>query len=713
MATLEKIRSKAGLLVSIVGLALFAFIIGDFLNSGSTYFRQHQETIANINGKVVNYQEFQKRVDEMSDVYKMQYGSNSLPEEAMTQIRQSVFDTYTQEYLLNDEMEKIGMTVSPEELFDMVQGENISPILLQNQMFHNPNTGTFDKTFFLNFLKAINDDNIASAPADQQAQLLQYKSLWLFWEKAIKMQRMEQKYSSLLSKAISANKLDAKEEYDATSGNADIVYAMQSYSSIPDSTIAVSKSEIEKLYNERKELYQQPETKVIKYISVPIVPSQADYDAVSSEIDKLKDEFTTSSDVTDLVDDNSETPYVDAFYSEAFLDPEVKQFVASATTGEVYGPIFENSSTRYRMFKLLDKTSSPDSVKVSHIMLPNNARGNEVADSLFQVLKNGGDFAELATNYSLDQSSSSNEGEIGWFTESEAIRALNGEFKTTIFTTPINQVTLLKSTQATQIIKVTERTSNVPKYKLAYIDITVSPSSKTYSNLYNALSQYISKNQDIDKIEANAQEAGYNLLSDVSVTKTDQTLGSISQSRQVIRWAFEHKKGEISEIFDCDNKNFVVAAVQGTIQKGYRPLNLLEPSLKAELISQKKGEQIASELKSKNLSTLDAYAQAMNANIDSVKFINFNTYRITGIGIEPKLNAYISLSSVNQLSSPVIGNNGVYVFQVVNKTASTQLYDEATQVNLINSANTYRISYQAMQSLINHADIKDNRIRFY
>ena len=342
MATLEKIRSKAGLLVLVVGLALFAFIIGDFLNSGSTYFRQSQERIAEIDGEVVKIQDYQGRVDEMAEMYKMQSGSASLPEEYMTQIRQSVFDAMVQEVVLDEATAKLGMGVSPEELFDMVQGENISPLIQQMQMFTNPQTGAFDKAALLNFLKQIDSDNIASYPADQQAQLIQAKNFWLFWEKNIKRQRLEQKYTTLLSKAISANSLDAKEAYNDNAENSDIIYAMQSYATIPDSTIEVSKSEIEKLYNQRKELYKQKESKVIKYIAVDIRPSKEDYDKAQAEIESLKEELATSERVADVVNENSEVPYVDAFFTEKALDPEMKQFATTSEVGAVYGPVFEN-----------------------------------------------------------------------------------------------------------------------------------------------------------------------------------------------------------------------------------------------------------------------------------------------------------------------------------------------------------------------------------
>ena len=712
MATLEKIRSKAGLLVLVVGVALFAFIIGDFLNSGSTYFRQSQETVAEVDGEVIKIQEFQDRVDEMTEMYKMQTGSTSLPEEYQTQIRQSVFDGMVQDIVLNEATSELGMGVGPEELFDMVQGENISPMIQQMQMFVNPQTGAFDKTALLNFLKTIDDDNIANYPADQQAQLLQGRQFWMFWEKNIKRQRLEQKYTTLLSKAVSANKLDAKDAFDGSAVSSDIVYAMQSYASIPDSTIQVSKSDIEKLYNQRKELFKQKEGKVIKYIAVDIRPSKEDYDKASAEIEALKSELATSEKVADLVTENSEIPYMDAFFTENALDPEMKQFVKTANVGDVYGPVFEND--KYRLFKLVDKTVAPDSVKVSHIMLANT--GDEAAikakaDSLLNVLKKGGDFVALAKEYSADQAAEKG-GELGWFTEATALRGVNDDFKKAVFSTPVNDYSIVKSLYGTHIIKVTDKTTNVDKYKVADIDMTVSPSTKTYGNIYNELNQFISKNQNIDKLDDAAKEAGYNLLSNVTVTANDQLMGSIKNSRPVIRWAFQNSKGDISEIFECDDK-FVIAAILGTLPEGYRSLESVTPMLKSELIAQKKGEKIAQDLSAKNLSSVDAYAQAMNSSADSVKFVSFATRRIAGIGVEPKLNAMVSLAQKDQLSAPVVGNNGVYVFKVYEQNKDAKNYDEAAEIKALDASNAYRFGFQAIQSLVNKADVEDNRIRFY
>lgn len=712
MATLEKIRSKAGLLVIVVGLALFAFIIGDFLNSGSTYFRQSQEVIADVNGEVIKIQDYQSRIDEMVQMYKSQSGQNSIPEEYMVQFRQNVFDAMVREILFGEEAAKLGIEVSPEELFDMVQGENISPMIQQMQMFVNPETGQFDKAALLNFLKMIEDDNASSYTPEQQAQLAEAKDFWLFWEKNIKQQRLESKYVTLLGKAMVANAIDAKEKYNESAENSDVAYVMQSYSTIPDSTITISDSELKALYEKRKELFKQQESRVVNFIAVDILPSQEDHDKISADIEKLKDEFVASSNVADLVNENSDIPYVDVFFSESAFDPELKLFATKAEVGEVYGPFFDNNT--FRMFKLVDKTSAPDSVKVSHILLPSAgdaAKTSALADSLMSVLKAGGNFEELAKAYSADQSSETG-GELGWFTEVAAQQAAGDDFKNVIFSTPVNGVALAQTTYGTHLVKVTDKTANVPKYKVADIDMVVSPSSKTYSNIYNELNQFIAKNNSVEKMDTAARNAGYNLTTNAYLTEADQMVGGVKNSRPAIRWAFKAKKGDISEIFECDDK-FLVLASQGSLKDGYRSFESVKPMLLSELRAEKKGEKIAADLLAKNLTSLEQYADAMNGKVDTVKFVNFGTPRITGIGLEPKLNAAISLAEVGKLSEPIKGGNGVYVFNVYDRIKDGKEYNEADEIKEIESSGLYRLTYMAIQSLIKNAEIEDNRIRFY
>jgi len=712
MATLEKIRNQAGLLVIVVGLALFAFIIGDFLNSGSSYFRQDQDQVANVNGTPINIIEYQQRIEEMSNIYKMQSQTNVVPEEVNSQIRQSVYDAMVQEIVMKDALGELGMQVTPDEMFDMIQGDNISPMVQQFPYFMDPETGTYSKVRALNVLKTI--ENLDAIPVENRAELEPVRQYWLFWERNMKMQRLQDKYTALLTKAIVANPLEAKDAFDNTQVNSDIVYAMQSYSTIADSTIKVSDSDIKKVYNQRKEQYKQKDMRVLDYISVDISPSQDDYEAVRKELEDARRELTTaSSNVADIVNEYSETQFVDAYVSEASMDQLMIAFVNSADIGEIEGPTFSDQS--YRVLQLLDKKMDADSVKVSHIYLVaqdgNTERLSTLADSLLTVVKSGADFAEVAMQHSMDQAGA-NGGELGWFTEPGALRMLGEDFKNTIFSASVNVPVILKSSYGTHIIKVTEKTADIPKYKLAYITQAVTPSSRTQGDIYSALNQFIANNNTPEKMASAAKDAGYEFMTDVRVNSNDQIVGSVADTRQVVRWAFEGtKKNEVSKIFESKD-NFVVAIRKDVLPEGYQSVQAVAPMIAMELRAKMKGEEIARQLAEKNLNTVDAYAQAMGSRVDTVKFVNMATTRITGIGLEPVMNAKIAYAPLNSVSEPVVGNNGVYVFNVFNRVNENAAYDEKRQIQTLESSISYRVGYQAAQALTEDAKITDNRIRF-
>ena len=712
MATLEKIRNQAGLLVIIVGLALFAFIIGDFLNSGSTYLRQSQDQVAIVNGTAIHYQEYNFRIKEMSDVYSMQSNTSNLTDEQNTQIRQSVYTAMVNEIVLNEILDKLGIKVTPEELFDMVQGENISPMIQQFPLFLDPQTGVFSKVRALSVLKTI--ENYQSVPPENRAEVEQIRNYWLFWERNLKQQRLQDKYMALLSKAIVANPLDAKDAYESSLESSDIIYTMQPFATIPDSVINISNSEIRKLYNQRKEQFKQKESRILDYIAVDIRPSEDDYAKVQEDANKILTELTVAENIEDVVNATSEVPYLNAFISENELDADMLSFVETASIGEVEGPLFREDS--YRLFKLIDKTIASDSINVSHILLADQNGGSSetlevLADSLVAVLKAGGNFEALAAQYSVDQSGQTG-GEIGWLTEAIAFRYFGDDFKNTVFSAPINTPIVFKAPYGVQILKVTEKTANVPKYKLGYIHLSVTPSSKTYSNLYNSLNQFISTNNTAEKLTSAAADAGYVINFDTRVSVEDRFFGSVPDSRTVIRWAFEStKKGELSTIFECKN-HFVVAVRKDILPEGYQSVQSAVPALRNELVYERKGQVIVKELQTKNLLSIEAYADVIGSQVDSVRYINFSTSRIAAIGMEPKLTAHITFAPLHSINEPVIGNNGVYIFSVINRTKADSDYDEPDEILKLESVNSYRVSYSSIMSLVEKAKIEDNRIRF-
>jgi len=707
MAVLEKIRGKAGLLVGAVGIALLAFILGDLLRGGNTFRNQSKEKIAVVDGQAINIRDFQKDVETATNTYKTR--GVSLSEAQQNQIREMVFEQKVGTILLNDASNKIGFKVGKEELNDLLEGNNISPLVQQN--FRNPQTGAFDKNMLLDFLhRTIESDDWSMYTPEQRQMLQRDKDAWLNIEKAVGEQQLANKFSSLLASAIVANSLDAKAAFNDNSTNVDFNYVSQLYGSIPDAGIEVSDAEIAKLYESRKQNFKQERAKVVSYIAVNIVPSKADFDEKSAQIEKLKDEFAKNPNPTDLINENSDSPFLDAYVSAAQLSPEEKNFVEHAAIGATDGPSLTNNT--FAMYKLLGTKQGTDSIKVNMLSFAtlDDAKVKSLSDSLIQVIKSGKTFNEVALSLSNGQTN----GDIGWQTEATLVKNNDSKFVNELFDAKINEPFVIKTSTGTFFAQVVEKTKPVTKYKIGMIRMDVVPSQETYNQLYSALNQYLSKNHAADKFKSAAQEAGYVCQTNVQLLENQPNIANIENSRQVIRWAFSHAKGDISDVFECQGY-FVAAAVEGELKAGFRTLKDVSDILKRELINEKKGTKIVETLKAKNLSSLDEYAAAMNSTVQEVKFVTFATPRITGIGVDPIVNVKAVASEVGKITGPFAGKNAVYVLSLTNKNANSQTYNEDQQKQQMNMQNSYRIMQmvQTNQLLKDKATIEDNRSRFY
>ena len=710
MATLEKIRSKAGLLVTIVGIALFSFIIGDFLRSGSTFFRQSKDKIVVVNGESISIQEFSRMVETALNNYKSRYGS-SITEEQQNQVRQMVFDEMVGSILLNEKSKKIGFVVNKEELADLIMGNNISPIIQQS--FQDPQTGVFDRNRLVQFIQMVESDDWSMYSLETQQQLQNERDTWEIMKRNISEQKLQEKFSALIVSAIPANSIDAKTAFNDNSVNVDFNFVSQSFNSIPDTVIEVSNAEIAKLYALRKNNFKQEHVKIINYIAVNILPSETDYSDVSAHIEMLRDELVNSANPTDVINENSDEPFIDAYVSESQLSSEVKDFVEHASAGDIYGPVLTDRT--YGMYKLMSVKQAPDSIKINQIAFPlsDDESIKTLTDSLIKVVNSGKSFADVA----LDVTNGQSNGDMGWQTESSLVKGVDVKFANALFDAKINELFTIKTSYGIHLVQVVEKTKPVKKYKVGAIRMTVTPSQETYNKLYNNLNQYISKNRNLEQFKSAAPEAGYICQTNIEILENQNNIASIESTRQIIRWAFSSKKGDISEIFETQNRDyFIVAAVEGEHKSGFRPLSDVSDILKRELINEKKGAKIVEALMSRNLNSLEDYSLAMNSPVQEVKFATFATQRITGIGIDPIVNARAVASDIGRITGPFAGKNAVYVLSITAKNTNEQTtYDEVRQKQQMNMQNSYRIMQMLQNNrlLKDKATIDDNRSRFY
>lgn len=707
MTLLQKIRNKPKLLIGIIAVGLLAFVVP--WNEVMNLMNRQKFKAFEVDGETVSTEQYFTRVTQFENFQKAVSGQNSLDEATISQVREFVYNQMVKEILIQEQADKIGLGVSEEELHDLIFGVNVSPLLRQMPFFVNPQNGQFEPQAVIQFVSTANTP-LNTVPLEQRAQLEDIKSLWETIQNLVKYQRLEEKYNALLANSILVNDIEIKSTENALKSTANIAYVIDRYSSIPDSTVTVTDAEINKLYDARKNNFKVTDNlRKISYFTKEIFPSESDFQAVEKEINEANQKLATSSSPALVVADYSEVPYQDIYFSEKNLSPEEANFAKSASVGDTYGPL--RSSESYRLYKLIDRTSAPDSINLSIIVLPEGTdklAAENRADSIINVIKGGKDFNTVA-NEVMPQANGANGN---WITEPQLLSAgIGKDFVSTCFSTPTGGIAKLNEQGQIQIIKVNEKTQPVTKYKLALVQIPVVVSDETLATLDNELNQFVAENSDPKTFEKAAKDKGYNIISGAVISGAQPNISQISGSRQVVNWAFNEKVGTIKKFDLSDYK--IIALIDSKIDKGFMPVSEVKDILKTELIKDKKAEQMIANLKAKNITTLDGYAQALSSKVDTVNFVNFDTQNIMGIGHESILNVYSEIGEVNKLVGPVKGDNGVFALDVLNKVDQSQTFNVTTFKQTTNSQNYYRIMSQLMIALKDKMNVTDNRVTFF
>lgn len=717
MATLERIRRKGVFLVVTVGLAMFAFIIGDFLNSSQSFFGQEKMKVAVIDGKTIKYQQFLDDIDQLTDVYKIETGQTG-SDEMNAQIRAQVWSNYLNSTLIGNQASELGLTVPKAEMNDLTIGDHISPLITGRRVFTDPQTGTFSKQALLNFLTGLSQAAQKNDP-QQADQVKQFEQYWNFWVKMVKDNALQQKYVTLLSKTITSNALDAKYAFDRNETSANMTYVMQPYYTIPDASVTVSNSEIKDLYEQQKERYRQDASNDFKYILIPIKPSQTDYNAVAQKINGLKAGLASATDVSTLINDNSDSKYVDVPLSKDEIPPFLQDFAMNGKTGDIFGPTLENDT--YVMAKIVEaKTMMPDSVNIRHIFVAaqTDTATTLLADSIQKAIKGGADFGALAKKYSRIQQTAANGGEIGWVREPNLLQmGFNLPLANKIFKSGINNIIVDKEPQGIQLIQVTAQKNVVPKVKLGVITMRVVSSDPTREQYYNQAKQFAAAVTSIANFDATAKAQNLVVHPANQVDPNAPQIGMLKNSRSIIRWVNDNKVGSVSDVLECgaENDQLVVAAIVAKHKKGYRSLEAVTPELKAQLITDKKAQ-----LMMKNISatmataqTLPALAASLKLKVDTANDVNFYSNGVGSLTNEPLIVGAATASQPNRLSMPLQGKMGVYVLNVSGIQKKQDAFSVQNEEQSLDERQAYMLPYLMFQVLKEKATITDNRQKFF
>lgn len=713
MAALGKIRKRGMILISIIGLGLFAFIAEEGFRSCEASRNDQRQQVGKVLGEKVNVQDFQKLIDEYTEVIKMQQGVDNLNEMQMNQVKDMVWQTYIQTKVVEDEAKKIGLTVTDAELQNIL-AEGTNPMLMQTP-FVNRQTGRFDVNSLKKFIADYKTQQTANPQMAAQYQTL-YK-YWTFIERTLRQQILAQKYQSLLAGCILSNPVEAKLSYKEENEESSIQLATFAYSTIDDSKIKVQDADLKAKYYELKERFKQNvESRDIKYVTVRVEPSPADRAELQQTFKKYTTDLAAASEPANIVrKSTSLVNYLGIPVAKTAYPNDIADKLDSMAVGQTYGPFETKMDNSMNVVKLISKQLLPDSVQYRQIQVMGKtpAEAQKRADSIYTALNAGAAFETIAKKYGQS-------GEKVWMTTAQYQNApsLDADTKTYIGTlnnSGVNELKNIKIGQGNLIVQVVDRRAMINKYTAAVIKKSVDFSKDTYSKAYNKFSSFVSANQTPESIQKNAKSSGYTVQDAKDITTSTHTLVGINATREAMKWLFDAKEGEISPMYECGNNDQLLLVVLDKIHpKGYRSYDdpQVKEFLKAEVLRDKKAEQLMAKAKDvKNI----ASAQAKGAKVDAVNQITFAApVFVMSVGAsEPALSGAVAATAKGKFSSrPVKGNAGVYVFEVTGRTMRPGKFDAKTEEQKTRQK-ALQYAGNFMNELILKANIEDNRYLFF
>ena len=716
MSVLEKIRSKTGLLVGIVGLALLIFVLESLLGSGSALFSNSDRLVGIIDGDKIDIVKFKTKVDEQLALMQKANPNAQIDEATKEKIVEQVWNTMVNDKVIKTEFKKIGVAVSDDELYDLML---VHPHQYVAQQLTDQQTGKVYEQF------ARPDGSLDPAKVNQFVNKMtaEQENFWKQLEKSIIEVRTAEKYNDLLKKGLYVTTAEAKDAFLAQSKQVNTAFVMKRYTSVPDSTVKVSDDDISSYYNKHKNEYKVKETtRKIEYIAYDVMPSKADYEALQKEAMDIAATFKTKTakeDSSYIAQESDNEQVVISNYTKKNM-VITDSTVFGAPQGTVYGPYTEG--TFIKIYKLTGTKSIADSAKVRHILIGLQSQKTQtqrtpvaakrMADSLLVLLKaKQVSFDTLVKTVSDDGGSIDKGGDYGWFDEN---KGFVDAFKNAGLEGTVGSISVVPTQFGFHIIEV----MGVAKtrhntYRVAQISKLIAPSGETTQEYFKQASDFAGQNQTADLFNKSIDTKKLNKRIADNIKENDKTITGLDNPKELIRWIYKSKKGEISPVFEFKDR-FVVANLVSIKEKGIAPLEEVKEEVIAKAIRDKKAESFITEFNTKagSAKTTEDIASKMGLTAEKSDNLTFGAYNVGAMGREDALIGTALAMKANTTSKAIKGDNGVFIVCVNSINEMPLPKDFKAKQKEIEQSSASRVDYELYEALKDKANIEDHRGKF-
>ncbi len=708
MAVLNKIRQQSVVLIIVIAMALFAFVLADVLQNGGFSSQKSQNVIATVNGEEISREEFAQQVD----AYQRNMGANASTAQAVNQ----VWDFKLREALLEEQFEELGIDV----------GEAQVRRMLAMQLGDNPNfvdqAGVFDNMRLQEYVANLK----ATSPEAYQQ--------WVSYENSVAESARENIYYNLVRAGVGATLLEGEQAYRLENDNVDLRFVQVPYSSIPDSEVEVTKDDIRDYIKKNSKRFKSEKARDIQYIVFPEEASTEDetefrgmleeslsgrarFNAETETNDTLPGfQEVSAENIERFVNENSDIPYQERFIFRDQFNSDVAEEIFNLEPGEIYGPYKEGGL--YMVTKMLEKRQMADSSRASHIMLPwdglqtamgvsrTKEQSKALADSLAGVIRSDSTkFADLAAQFSGDQASQTQGGDLGFFRPGEMIPA----FSDFVFNNSEGSVGVVESEFGYHVIRVEEKTEEEEAIKIATIAREIQASEESMNNLYTKVTRFEmdAKNEDFISV-AKKEDLEVRTVKDVK--PLEENIPGVGAQRRIVQWAFEDgvEAGDISR-FEIPG-GYVVAQVTSVKKEGLLSAEDASSTVTPILMKEKKANLIKERITGNNL---DQIAQNNNSSVQTAGAVNMKNPTLAGGGNEPEVVGAAFGLEPGQVSRPITGNQGVYVVELTSINRAPDMESYRSYTTQLTQQKRQGIEERVFEALKEKAEIEDNRANFY